>query len=254
MEKYLEHVVNEFGRNEAEREESTLVWIDFQHKRLPETLQYRKVKVHWNQDDLHYGPQTIVKEKLVVVYSTKVDQRRRKISSKLRLQRDVTHTNVFDVWSLDSKELVSEKLFTAGLKGIIETKIHSEESYAHEIETTIHIKQTETISVRTQVPLAARSVTKVSWIIREDEAEMKWSVATHISGYFAICLKNSSQKEHILVFSVAALSSVDYRLEVHGSTEVVRVTHGTIKSVKATGSYIRVNETFPNSRKQVRPE
>lgn len=252
IESYIANLVNEFAKEEAERENCTVVWADFRHQHLPVTLQYRKVEIRWSQDNVHYGPRIRVGQKEVKAYSTKVDQRKTRTKTTLTVQRDVTHTNEFTVWSLDAKEVVSEHMFTAGLKGIIETKMYSEESYAHEVETTIEIKQTEKLSVRADVPLSARSVTKISWIITEDEAEMKWTVSTYITGYFAICLRDSANKEEIVVFSVAALSAVDYRLDIIGSNEIMLVSHGTIKSIKATGSYIRVNETFLNQRKQLR--
>lgn len=250
IKKYLKHAITLFGEKEAAREKSTLAWTDFNHERVPRTLQYRRVRVRWYQDEIHYGPRLMIKHKDIVAYTTTVDQRRTKIRSSMSFQRDVTHKNLFNVWTSDGKEIVTERLFTTGLKGILETKVNTEESYAHEVETNIQITETETLSVRTEVPLAARSVTKITWIIKEDEVEMKWTVATHISGYFAICLRDSKNNENIKVFPVSALSRVDPRLKVPSDTEIVQVCHGTMKSVKATGSYIRVNETFPNSRRK----
>ncbi|XP_077554443.1 uncharacterized protein LOC144169252 isoform X6 [Haemaphysalis longicornis] len=42
IESYLDRLVNQFGVEEAERQESKLNWIDYLHKQLPEAYMYSR--------------------------------------------------------------------------------------------------------------------------------------------------------------------------------------------------------------------
>lgn len=248
IESYLERTVFDFGKEEADREECTLLWTDFLHTRVPDTLKYRRVGLTWTQGAAHYGPEVRGAQKELQVYDTKVDHRAMSSEASVVVERTVEHANTLEVWALDAKELVTDRAFTAGLKGIISTSIHSEESVANELEKTLVIQQNEKLSVRAIVHVRPRTLTKITWVITEAEAEVEWTVATTISGSFAICLRNSTHPEIIEVFSVAALQSTDVNLEVLGKDTVRRLTHGAMKSVTAKGSFIRVKESPRNLR------
>ncbi|XP_077528870.1 uncharacterized protein LOC144141182 isoform X3 [Haemaphysalis longicornis] len=170
IESYLERTVFDFGKEEADREECTLLWTDFLHTRVPDTLKYRRVGLTWTQGAAHYGPEVRGAQKELQVYNTMVDHRAMSSEASVVVERTVEHANTLEVWALDAKELVTDRAFTAGLKGIISTSIHSEESVANELEKTLVIQQNEKLSVRAMVHVRPRTLTEIAWVITEAEA------------------------------------------------------------------------------------
>ncbi|XP_077554435.1 uncharacterized protein LOC144169251 isoform X2 [Haemaphysalis longicornis] len=248
IESYLNRLVHQFGVEEAEREESKLNWVDYRHEQLPEGYMYSRVKLTWTQARAHYGPQVKGQQTERQVYSTTVDNQNSDEESKVTVERKVIHTNVYTVWTLDAKDIITIQAFSAGLKGVIATTFNSHESIAKEYEKTGEVYQKEELSVRAMINAAARALTHITWVITEAEAVMNWTVTTTISGSFAISLTNSTHHDYILVFSAAALESVDYNLLVRARDIIECVSRGTMKSVTASASHIHVQETFSKKR------
>ncbi|XP_077554438.1 uncharacterized protein LOC144169252 isoform X2 [Haemaphysalis longicornis] len=248
IESYLDRLVNQFGVEEAERQESKLNWIDYLHKQLPEAYMYSRVKLTWTQTSAHYGPQVKGQQTERQVYSTNIDNLNSDVESKVIVERNVMHTNVYTVWTLDAREIITIQAFSEGLKGVIATTFNSDESIAKEYEKTGEVYQKEELSIRAMISAAPRAVAHITWVITEAEAVMDWTVTTTISGSFAISLTNSTHHDYILVFSAAALESVDYNLLVRANDIIERVSRGTMKSVTASASYIHVQETFSKKR------